>query len=270
MLFATPACLTVVYLPHVNNSSILASLTVFIIFWSTLITSILAYRVSPWHPLAQYPGPLICKFTKFYLAFLSLHGKQYLYYSQLHKKYGDVVRIGTYYTGIIFKINSIYLFGVISGPNELSICNLEAVIPLMGPQGLEKGPCKLGFISKYIHFSFVIVWSGRVPSHEAMPLETIVDKTEHTRRRQFWIRGFTISAIKGYEGFVKNRSLQLIETLASKNLKDTQNLTEWSSFFSYDLMMDLAYVIQPYKYFIHIIRSPFKKIYFSIQLWWRF
>jgi hypothetical protein len=87
------ACLTVLYLPHVN-SPISAALNVFGIFWSTLITSILVYRASPWHPLAKYPGPLICKLTEFYLAFLSLRGKKHLYYSQLHKKYG--VRIGAY------------------------------------------------------------------------------------------------------------------------------------------------------------------------------
>lgn len=128
------------------------------------------------------------------------------------------------------------------GPNELSICTVEAVMPLMGPHGLEKGPCKFyqfEFILLF-SFSFVIVWSGRVPSHEAMPLVTIVDKTEHTRRRQFWARGFTITAIKGYEGLVKNRSLQLIDTLTSKNLMETQDLTEWSAYFAYDLMMDLA------------------------------
>lgn len=124
-------------------------------FWSTLISSILVYRVSPWHPLAQYPGPLICKLTKFYLAFLSLRGKQHLYYSQLHKKYGDIVRIGTYinYFKEYFRLFILYLIG----PNDLSICNLEAVIPLMGPHGLEKGPCKfyqLGilFILFYILF----------------------------------------------------------------------------------------------------------------------
>ena len=133
------------------------------------------------------------------------------------------------------------------GPNELSICNVEAVMPLMGPHGLEKGPCKfkqLGILFLFYSFSFVIlVWSGRVPPHEAMPLITIVDKTEHTRRRRFWTRGFTITAIKGYESFVKNRSLQLVDTLASKNLKETQNLTEWFAYFAYDLTMDLAYVI---------------------------
>jgi hypothetical protein len=79
---------------HYFNNPILAALNVFGLFWSTLAISILVYRASPWHPLAKYPGPLICKLTKYHLAFLSLRGKQYLYYSQLHKKYGDVVRIG--------------------------------------------------------------------------------------------------------------------------------------------------------------------------------
>ena len=81
------------HLPNFNNP-ISAALNVFGLFWSTLIISILVYRAFPWHPLAKYPGPLICKLTKYHLAFLSLYGKQYLYYSQLHKKYGDVVRIG--------------------------------------------------------------------------------------------------------------------------------------------------------------------------------
>ena len=93
LLLATPACLTTLYLPYANGL-ILAALNVFGLFWSTLIISILVYRASPWHPLAKYPGPLICKLSKYHLAFLSLRGKQYLYYSQLHKKYGDVVRIG--------------------------------------------------------------------------------------------------------------------------------------------------------------------------------
>lgn len=67
---------------------------VFSLFWSTLVTSILVYRVSPWHPLARYPGPLLCKLTKLRHAFFALDGKQYFYYYDLHQKYGDVVRVG--------------------------------------------------------------------------------------------------------------------------------------------------------------------------------
>ena len=93
LLLAIPACLTLLYLPHASGT-IQAAVKVFSLFWSTLAASILCYRISPWHPLAQYPGPLICKLSKFHLAFLSRTGKQFLYYSELHQKYGDVVRIG--------------------------------------------------------------------------------------------------------------------------------------------------------------------------------
>jgi hypothetical protein len=110
---------------------------IFSLFWSTLATSILVYRVSPWHPLAKYPGPLLCKLTKFYLAYLCLDGKQYLYYDELHRKYGDVVRIGQSY--ILHTLNSLSSF---VGPNELSIRNVDSVAPLLGPNGCQKGPCK--------------------------------------------------------------------------------------------------------------------------------
>jgi hypothetical protein len=93
LLLAIPAYLTFLYLPHAG-STILAAAKVFSLFWSTLAASILIYRVSPWHPLAKYPGPLLCKLTKFYLACVALDGKQYLYYYELHQKYGTVVRIG--------------------------------------------------------------------------------------------------------------------------------------------------------------------------------
>ena len=96
LLFAIPACLTLLYVSRAQGSAILATVKVFTLFWSTLTTSILVYRVSPWHPLAKYPGPLICKLTKFYLGVFALGGKQYLYYFELHRKYGDVVRIGLY------------------------------------------------------------------------------------------------------------------------------------------------------------------------------
>jgi hypothetical protein len=134
---ATPACLTILYFPHVN-SPILAALNVFGLFWSTLIISILVYRVSPWHPLAKYPGPLICELTKHYLAF-SLFGENSIFiipsYTRNMAMLLESVRKGTII--IIYSRSSILL-----GPNELSICNVDAVTPLMGPNGLGKGPSK--------------------------------------------------------------------------------------------------------------------------------
>lgn len=62
--------------------------------FGTMFLSIAAYRLSPFHPLARYPGPLGCRLTKFWMAILSLSGRQHIYIQELHKRYGDVVRIG--------------------------------------------------------------------------------------------------------------------------------------------------------------------------------
>lgn len=93
LLVAVPSALSALYLPHATNLA-WAGLTVFPLFWTSLVSSIVLYRLSPWHPLAQYPGPLLCKVSKFYLAFRSLGGKQFIYYDKLHEQYGNVVRIG--------------------------------------------------------------------------------------------------------------------------------------------------------------------------------
>lgn len=96
-----------------------------------------------------------------------------------------------------------------------------------------------------------LVWSGRLPETEVVTfpdnqnnvtvprseavkaLVCIVDKQEHTRRRQPWARGFSTSALKGYETLVTKRTLQLMEVLLSKKPDEAINLTTWISFFKY-------------------------------------
>ncbi|KDR79011.1 hypothetical protein GALMADRAFT_224262 [Galerina marginata CBS 339.88] len=202
LLFGVPLVLTALYAPHVAAFKF-AALVVFPLFWTSLLASIGVYRLSPWHPLAKYPGPIACRLSKFYLAFLSSEGKQHIYYGRLHEKYGNVVRVG---------------------PNELSICDVNVVGPLLGNLGLPKGP----------------FWDGRIPEAETVkPLIAIRDKTEHTRRRRPWTRAFSTLALKGYEDLVIKRVNQLVETLAAQ--KGAVDLTKWISFFSYDIMSDLAF-----------------------------
>lgn len=96
-----------------------------------------------------------------------------------------------------------------------------------------------------------LVWSGRIPEHEeattldnednateqkhqvVSSLVSIVDKQEHMRRRRPWTRGFSTSALKDYEGLVIKRTLQLVEVLLSKNLKEAVDLTSLIGFFGY-------------------------------------
>jgi hypothetical protein len=73
--------------------------------------SIVAYRISPFHPLAKYPGPFTAKLSKLWMVrlsvlvgvieadkhsqvFVTLTGKQHEHFASLHEKYGDIVRTG--------------------------------------------------------------------------------------------------------------------------------------------------------------------------------
>ena len=66
----------------------------FSLYWSVILGSTAFYRLSPIHPMARYPGPLMCKLTKFWGLYKERDGKQHLYVEHLHNIYGDVVRIG--------------------------------------------------------------------------------------------------------------------------------------------------------------------------------
>jgi hypothetical protein len=66
------------------------------VFLGSLGLSIAVYRLSPFHPLAQYPGPVIGKVTKLWGVWKAAHGYKYLYHKKLHDRYGTYVRTGQY------------------------------------------------------------------------------------------------------------------------------------------------------------------------------
>jgi hypothetical protein len=84
-------------LTHSNFSTFpAAALATSITYWLLMLMFTVAYRLSPFHPLAKYPGPLWCKISKGWLAYLVFkRGRAHMYVHELHKHYNsDVVRIG--------------------------------------------------------------------------------------------------------------------------------------------------------------------------------
>ena len=92
LLLVVPGILSTLLLDHVPT--VMAVVSTFLGFYATILTSMVSYRLSPWHPLAKYPGPILCKLSKFWIAHIARQGKQHLYMQNLHETYGDVVRIG--------------------------------------------------------------------------------------------------------------------------------------------------------------------------------
>ncbi|KAJ7086454.1 cytochrome P450 [Mycena belliarum] len=208
-LVVLPAVLS--FLPREKPSTMLISLFFsYSIFYAGLLLSITAYRISPAHSLAKYPGPLACKISKLWLLRVASQGKLHLYVKSLHDKYGPIVRVG---------------------PNELSIADISFLPSVLGANGMPKGP----------------LWDGRTigaSSNNFKPAEGVLinarDLKRHAAARKAWNTAFVPAAIKGYEALLVGRVAQLIDVLKEQKGR-TIDVSRWFSFFSFDFMGDLAF-----------------------------
>ncbi|KNZ80506.1 Cytochrome P450 67, partial [Termitomyces sp. J132] len=203
LLIAAPLSLTPLLMTHFSNA-IWATLVVWSVHLASLVFCTVAYRISPFHPLAKYPGPLVCKISKIWFAYVAWGGKQHLYYKQLHQCYGDVVRIG---------------------PNELSFCTPDVIAPMMGASGMPKAS----------------YWDGQfADQNEFRSLVGLRDPKAHTRLRRIWSRGFTPESLRSYQSIFDKRRIQLLAHLG-KRAGQTIDLAKWMSWFAYDIMNDMAF-----------------------------
>ncbi|TFK79340.1 high nitrogen upregulated cytochrome P450 monooxygenase 2, partial [Polyporus arcularius HHB13444] len=167
------------------------------VYWMSLGASVVLYRISPFHPLWRYPGPVWCRTTKFWHAAVATTGAQPKYLQQLHEQYGDVVRFG---------------------PNDLSIRDPSVIAALMGSSGVGKGP------------NFV----GAMLTATNVPMVGIMDVDEHLHRRRAWNRGLGPAALKEYEHLVVGRARLLVERLGEQ-VGDV-NIGNWINYFRFVLM----------------------------------
>ncbi|TEB30402.1 cytochrome P450 67 [Coprinellus micaceus] len=181
-------------------------------FMAALFTSIIVYRLSPWHPLSSCPGPLICKVTKMWTAYLAWTGKTHLYYLGLHEKYGRIVRIG---------------------PNDISVTDKALFPHILGAQGMPKGP----------------VWENRriVTARDSRghrSLHAVRDLKLHGELRKPWNKAFGKEPLKDYEiALVKNAAI-LVEQLQDVCRDGEEVLidgAQWLSYFSFDFMGDMVF-----------------------------
>ncbi|KAK1230458.1 hypothetical protein PQX77_006452 [Marasmius sp. AFHP31] len=115
-----------------------------------------------------------------------------------------------------------------TGPNELSICDVSAIQPVLGNDGMGKGP----------------MWEARQSARKKKTgsLVGIRDVAYHLRRRKPWNKALSTAGVKAYEPILRARLVQLVEVLDGKaSRKEVIDLAEWLSFFSYDFMGDMAF-----------------------------
>ncbi|KAK1954598.1 cytochrome P450 [Colletotrichum sublineola] len=176
-----------------------ASLTTAIIFGT--YSSLLVYRAA-FHRLNSFNGPFLARLSNLWItskAVKELH--LHLEVQDLHKKFGDIVRIG---------------------PSELSISNPKAVTLIHS----NRSPCTKGPWYEVLH-----------PCYS---LQTVRDKQQHTQRRKAWDKGFSSKALRDYEFRVADYTNQLLSQIDAHKGQPF-NVTDWFNFYSFDVMGDLAF-----------------------------
>ncbi|CAL1708270.1 unnamed protein product [Somion occarium] len=190
LLLGVPTVLTTL-LQVQFTSLVTAVLAIFVSYYFILLALVTGYRLSPFHPLAQYPGPLPGKMSKLWDAWMTAKGNHHQYVRALHDKYGDIVRIG---------------------PNELSIRHGDAIAPIL-TKDLRKGP----------------YYDSRQADGKPA-LDGIRDFVEHAARRKPWTKAMSISAMKGYSEYLTKTVDELVQALEVRQEVDISDWMTFAAF----------------------------------------
>ncbi|KAK7038129.1 cytochrome P450 [Favolaschia claudopus] len=177
--------------------------TAYSAFLSTLASSVVIYRLSPWHPLAHIPGPRLYKISKFWSAWICASGKQHRVNKALHDKYGPFLR---------------------TGPNEVSIIHADGVKAVLGTGGFQKGNYYEPRSDPKLNTRSLLSLRGDA----------------HANRRKIWNRGLSTESVQEYESIVAKRVSQLSDCLHGLS-GNKVNLAEWIGYFTFDVMGDMAF-----------------------------
>ena len=153
------------------------------------------------------PGPLLARFTPFWLYWEARHARRYKSVHKLHLKYGTFVRLST---------------------DHVSINDAEA-IPVVYGHGT-------GTLKAQFYDAFVSLHRG---------LFNTRDRKEHTRKRKIVAATFSQQNILGFEQYIhSNLSLFLtkMESLVDRgNGTANFDFLPWANYLAFDIIGDLAF-----------------------------
>lgn len=182
-------------------------------YWPIVLLASSAYYLLSnkfYNGLQRYPGPPLAAYTNWWRFFENLQRRTEKTHVKLHRRYGDVVRLG---------------------PNVLSFADPKAIKIIYG---LKKDMTKSDFYP---------VQQAVVKGHRLQSLFSTKDEDYHARYRRCVNHAFSMSSLVGYEPLVDNTTDAFIEQTKERycDTGNTCNFSKWLQFFAFDVIGELTW-----------------------------
>ncbi|KAI0648784.1 cytochrome P450 [Trametes meyenii] len=173
-----------------------------------------AFRLSPCHPLAAYPGPLLWKTSSLFLSLISLSGRRHHVLDKLHQQYGPFMRIV-----------DAWPTNTRIAPNHLSI-NTPGAVSIY--QNMEKSE------------------AYRRPARIKVTTLFFKNETEkhHRDRKRIWSAMFTPVGTNELIPALEKRTWELMQCLERRQAQSDNGLVDLTlsiAHWSYDFMGDMVF-----------------------------
>lgn len=164
----------------------------------------LLYNISPFHPLAKFPGPIHWRATRLFASYAHASGNLFQHIDSFHQKYGPTVRIA---------------------PDELSFTDPEA-----WPQIYNARPQL-----RKSEFHFAVSDRAELPTSMIM-----AEDAEHARLRRLAGPAFLNSGVAEVEPVLQKYVNGLCEQLTLASKDGSQDMCEWFLWALNDVIGQLA------------------------------
>jgi cytochrome P450 len=174
------------------------------------------------HPLATYPGPFLASLTDLWQVHQFLTLKQPYHLTDLHAKYGQIVRYG---------------------PDKISITD-EAAVPILYQKGGKMFP-KTEYYNAFgaAHPNVFGMRDQTLSlSRPDMPSEMLTTQQEHSIRRRHMSHSFSTSSVKDMEGYIDDNISILKGKITAYCMSGTPfDLKEALQYYVIDVLGELAF-----------------------------
>ncbi|GAB7358161.1 hypothetical protein MBLNU230_g0316t1 [Neophaeotheca triangularis] len=182
-------------------------------YWPHILVALLAYHLITnkfYNGLNKYPGPALAGYTNWWRFFENLSHKTEKTHIKLHRKHGDIVRLG---------------------PNVLSFADPKAIKTIYG---LNKGMTK----SEFYPVQQAVAGGRRLPS-----LFSTTDEDYHAKYRRCVNGAFAMSALVNYEPLVDSTARVYVEQTQKLYTGPGKvcNFNRWLQFFAFDVIGELTW-----------------------------